>query len=167
MKEYISTIIYICIFSIILELVLPDNKLKKYVGVLVSLVIILTLVTPVIDVLNEENVIQTISNTIETIQANTKIAATSYDFAALKDKTVLGSVKSSLEKELLDNCKEKFKAKVQISDVEINLDSNYEIASITLYSITKLDIVMVKEILSYLEDEYNIKDYLVEIVEEV
>ena len=32
MKEYASTIIYICIFAIILELILPDNKLKKYVG---------------------------------------------------------------------------------------------------------------------------------------
>jgi len=35
MSEYISTIIYICVFCIILELILPENKLKKYIGVLV------------------------------------------------------------------------------------------------------------------------------------
>ena len=39
MTQYVSTIIYICVFSIILELILPNNKLKKYVSVLVSLVI--------------------------------------------------------------------------------------------------------------------------------
>ena len=42
MKEYISTILYVSIFSIILELILPDNKIKKYINSLIGLLIVIS-----------------------------------------------------------------------------------------------------------------------------
>ena len=167
MSNYISTIIYISIFCIILELILPHNKLKKYIGVLISLVVILTLVSPLIDFFDEEKIVNVLSKSIEDIKLN--VGSTnnlSYDFEDYKERAVLSNVKEKLEAEILNTCKEKFENDFQVSRVDISLDENYEITGVTVYVKKVEEIFSAYRIINFLEEKYNIKDYLIEIVEE-
>ena len=166
MKEYISTIIYVSIFSIIIELILPNNKLKKYIGVLISLVIILILISPLIDVFNNEEIIKTISNTVQDIKLNVTGNVKSYDFSDYKDRIIFNSVKTKLEKEVLSGCQNEFKDKISVKDVKIGLNNNYEITEVDIYIEKVSDVFSAYEIISFIEAKYNIKDYLINILEE-
>ena len=167
MTNYITTIIYISIFCIILELILPDNKLKKYIGVLISLVIILTLVSPLIDFFNEDRIVEVISKSIDDIKLNVKSKDNlSYDFSDYKGRVVLSRVKEKLESEILNGCKQKFKADFEISKVDISLNADYEITSINIYVKKVNEINSAYRIINFLEEEYNIKDFLIQVIEE-
>ncbi len=164
MKEYISTIIYVCIFSVILELILPENKLKKYVGVLVSLVIIITLISPVIDVLKNEDVIATISSTIEDIQG--KVETKKYDFNNLQNRLIFSSVKEKLEEEIYAKCKERFGLRYGIKKVKITLDEEYKLENINIYVGNLPEVSLASEIIDYLSSSYEIDAGVINVIRE-
>lgn len=164
MSEYISTIIYICIFSIILELILPENKLKKYIGVLVSLLVILTLISPIINVLKEQNVIQVISSAIGNIQSKVEIKESKFN--NLKNKFILSSVKKDLEQEIHTKCKGKLDAKFGISKVKIALNEKYKLQSIDIYVKKLEEIASAKEIIEFVACEYEIEETIINVIRE-
>lgn len=164
MSQYISTIIYICIFSVILQLILPENKLKKYVRVLVSLIIILTLISPVIDVLATDNVIAVISSALENIQSNVEIKE--YDSLNLDSKIVFSSAKKNIEREIYIKCKEKFDTKFGVSKVKISLNEEYIVEDIDIYVQELPEVAQAAEIIDYIASEYQIKVNLINVIKE-
>ena len=164
MQEYVSTIIYICIFCIILELILPENKLKKYVGVLISLVIILTLISPIINILDENSVIQAISSSIESIQTN--VSSNKYNFSNIENKLIFSSVKKDLEQEILNKCKEKFGTRFNVQSVVILLKENYELEDINIYIENLPEIAMAGNIIDFVSNEYEINASLINVIGE-
>ncbi|MBQ8044025.1 MAG: stage III sporulation protein AF [Clostridia bacterium] len=164
MQQYISTIIYICVFSVILQLILPDNKLKKYVGVLVSLIIILTLISPVIDVLKNDDVIAVISSTLDNIQS--KVQVKEYDVPNLQNKIVLSATKEKLEEEIYTKCKEKFDLKFGINKVKIFLNEEYTIEDIDVYVKNLPEVAQAAEIIDYITSEYGIEAGAINVIRE-
>lgn len=164
MTEYISTIIYICIFSVILELILPNNKLRKYIGVLVSLLVILTLVSPIINVLKNEQVTQVISSTIENIQS--KVEIKEYEFNNIENRIIFSSVKNDLESEIYTKCKEKLDTKFQISKVKISLNEEYKIEDIDVYVKELEEVIMAAEIIDFVANEFKINPSIINVIKE-
>lgn len=164
MTEYVSTIIYICIFSIILELILPDNKLKKYVSVLVSLVIILTLLSPIVNLIKSDNVLETISNAIDSIQS--KVEIKEYDFNNLGNRLIFSSVKEDLEDEIYTKCKDKFESKFGINKVKISLTKEYTLEDIDIYVDRLGEIALAGEIIDFVANEYSIEASVINVIRE-
>ena len=164
MQQYISTIVYICIFSVILQLILPDNKLKKYVGVLVSLIVILTLISPVIDVLNNDAVVETISSTLDNIQSNIEIKER--NTINLDSKIIFSSTKKKIENEIYTKCKEKFDSKFGIAKVKISLNAEYVVEYIDVYVNKLPEVAMAGEIIDYIATEYEIQADLINVIKE-
>lgn len=164
MFEYISTIIYICIFSVILELILPSNKLKKYIGVLVSLLVILTLVSPIINVLKNENVIQVISSAVDEIQS--KVTVKEYNFGNLQNSLIFSSVKEKLEDEIYTKCKEKYDIKYGISKVKISLDEQYKLEDIDIYVRKLEEVANAGEVIDFVAYEYEIAPSVINVIKE-
>lgn len=163
MSEYISTIIYICVFCIILELILPENKLKKYIGVLVSLVIILTLISPVLNLFESESVVATISNAVDSIKS--KIEVKEYNFGNVKNKIILSSTKENIQDEIASKCKERFQ-KYNISKVRITLTENYLIEDIDIYVKNLPEVRVAGEIIDYVSETYNIQADVINVIKE-
>ena len=163
MTEYISTIIYICVFCVILELILPENKLKKYIGVLVSLVIILTLISPVLNLFESESVVATISSAVDSIKS--KIEVKQYDFSNAKNRIILSSAKKNMENEIASNCKEKF-VKYNVSKVRISLTEDYLIEDVDVYIKKLPEVRMAGEIIDYVSGTYNIQADLINVIKE-
>lgn len=164
MSEYVSTIIYICVFCIILELILPENKLKKYIGVLVSLVIILTLISPVLNLFESDSVVATISNAIDNVKS--KIEVKEYDFSNIKNRIILSSTKENIEEDIALKCKEKFGLKYNISKVRITLTDTYLIRDIDIYVKNLPEVAMAGEIIDYIASSYNIQVSLINVIKE-
>ena len=164
MRDYISTIIYICVFSIILELILPENKLKKYIGVLVSFIIILTLITPVFNLLESESVVATLSNAIDSVKS--RIDVKDYDFGDVQNRIILFSTKENIEKEIAIKCKEKFDKKYEINKVKITLGEDYTLKNIDVYVKKIYEVAHAGEIIDYIAGNYNIQSGLINVIKE-
>lgn len=164
MTEYISTIIYICIFAVILELILPNNKLRKYVGVLVTLIIILTLISPIISVLKNDEVVEVISSAISNVKSKVKIKE--YNFNGLQNRIIFSSVKEDIEREIYTACSESFDVKYGISKVKLELNDEYKIEHIDVYVKNLTQVANAGEIIDFIANQYEIDDSIINVIKE-
>lgn len=164
MSEYISTIIYICVFSVILELILPENKLRKYVGVLVALLVILTLISPIVNLIENDEVTEVISSAIDNIQSKVKVKE--HNVANLQNRLIFSSVKEDLEDEIYAKCKKELDVKFGIKKVKISLNEEYKMEDIDVY-VNKLDeIASAAEIIDFVSQEYEIDSSIINVIRE-
>jgi len=164
MSEYISTIIYICIFSVILELILPNNKLRKYVGVLVSLLVILTLISPIISMLKNDNVTQVISSAIEDIQS--KVQIQEYNFNNLQNRLIFSTVKEDLEEDIYKKLKEKHDSEFGVVKVKLSIDEEYKIKAIDVYVRCLEEVASAAKIIDFISYEYEIDARIINVIKE-
>lgn len=162
MKEYISTIIYISIFSIILELILPNNKMKKYIVSLIGLLIVIIVSMPVINFFKNEDVILALSTAIDEISFSNETMH-EYDFVKQRDRMVSSSVKDKLEEEILSSCNKDLK-EYSISKVRINLDDEYKVKEIDVFVKSINDVEDARKIINYITDTYNVKEQVINII---
>lgn len=164
MAEYVSTIIYISIFCIILELILPENKLKKYVSVLASLIILLNLISPIVNLIKNNEVVYTISETINKLEENVQVKQ--YDFNNLGNRLIFSSVRENLEEDIYTKCNNSINGKFKVSKVKINLTEEYMLKEINVYVQNLEEIAMAGEIIDYIADEYSVDSKIINIIKE-
>lgn len=164
-KEYVTSILYIAIFGIILELFLPNSKLKKYVSAFISLVIIITIISPVFNVLKDGKIEETLDNALLAISNNTVTAKTEsgIDFSKYMNTTIVSRVKNNLEQELYNSFSEKLENITKVEQVEVNLDSSYQIEEVVVH-ITEREINLVKIVLDKIISEYEIPSDMLKVI---
>ena len=169
MQSYIQSIIYISIFVVIVELILPNSNLKRFVTVIVSLIVIMTIISPIYNFANEDamenlnNVINAISNPSN---FQDKIESTDIDISKYSSKTILSRVKVNLEKSILKALKSDLKDSVSVDDVNIILDNKSQIQEIKIY-ISNIKEDKVQNITNILDDilsKYNVPKDLLTII---
>lgn len=70
-KSIIYSIIYISIIGVLIELFVPQSKMKKYTTMLMVLLVIITLLSPLVSLLENDTISQAIAKAIQTISVNT------------------------------------------------------------------------------------------------
>lgn len=167
MKEYILSIMYIAIFALVLELIIPDGKLKKYVISIISLLAIITIISPLKNVLKAENVESTIKNVTETLSnnVNTKdIDISKYDFSKYSNTNITTSVKEKIEKSIIEEL-----GTDEVGDVNVILDDEYIIEKVEIYMVKKnselLGTAKVSKIIQKVSDKFNIEQSKIKIIE--
>ncbi|MGL5067007.1 MAG: stage III sporulation protein AF [Sarcina sp.] len=118
LKEFVITLTTVSIFMVAVELILPDNSLKKYQNFILSLIMLAVMLTPIIKIFNSE---KDLSREIQ--------AAIDKEFDGSKESFYEGETSSSfIVSRLEENCKivledkfEGFKFIVNI-DGKVNLD---------------------------------------------
>lgn len=162
MKEYISTIIYVAIFSIILELILPSNKLKKYITGLMGLLVVIVIASPVLNFLKDGDVILALSTAIENIGVTEDTYAT-YDFSKQRDKMISSSVKERLEDTIYESCVNKFPG-FNVKGVNIEIDEEYKVKEINAV-VKNIDTVEdARQIINHITETYNVQEQVINIV---
>lgn len=164
-KEYVTSILYIAIFGIILELFLPNSKLKKYVSTFISLVIIITIISPIFNVLKDDNIEKALDNALLAISNNTSVVKgeSNIDFSKYMNTTIVSRVKENLEQELYNSFSEKLEKITTVERVEVNLDSNYQIEEVVVH-ITEGEINLVKIVLDKIISEYEIPSDMLKVI---
>ena len=136
MVEWISnwaeSIIVAVIIATIIEMILPEGNSKKYIKVVIGVYVLFTIITPVINKFNGEDVqvsdILDLDTYIEEAEASVKMQNTIQDN---NQSSIMGMYSSGLK----DDMKAKIEAKGYIvNSVDINIadDESYTIEGITL-----------------------------------
>ena len=166
-KEYVTSILYIAIFAIILELFLPNTKLKKYVSSFISLLIILTIISPVFNFLKGNGVEEAIDNALLAISNNTGTSNATQQgdlkFKEYMNTTIVSRVKTNLEEELFDKFSKNLKDITTVEKVEVELNDDYKIEEVIVYT-TDGSISMAKLVLDKIISEYDIPSNMLKIV---
>ncbi len=166
-KEYVTSILYIAIFAIILELFLPNTKLKKYVSSFISLLIILTIISPVFNFLKGNGVEEAIDNALLAISNNTGTSNATQQgdlkFKEYMNTTIVSRVKTNLEEELFDKFSKNLKDITTVEKVEVELNEDYKIEEVIVYT-TDGSISMAKLVLDKIISEYDIPSNMLKIV---
>lgn len=155
-KLWINSMLCIGIFVLFIKLIIPNNNLKKYIYSLIGIITIVTVISPVMDLLNDDSIETSLNQVINNISEND----TSIESANINKYQDLNNqaVKKGFIDKLSSDIKTKLENKgVTVSEIEITLDNEY--------GIEKVDIKVEKyssscpnsnSVISFVKNEYDI-----------
>lgn len=142
LKTFVVTLTTISVFVVAVELVLPDNKLKKYQEFALSLIVLSVILTPIVKIFTGNNVKAdielAIDNTFNKDKESFYESETSNSFIITRLEE---NCKNLLEEKFTDN---KFKVSI---DANINLDViNMNINEVNIKVLEKTTSSKVKDV---------------------
>lgn len=167
-RIYINTLLCLGIFITILQFIIPKNNMRKYIYSLTGIIMIITIISPLVNLLKNPNIEEGISQVISNIDSY-KIENNSSDEKykeaneKLLKEQVIDKIKIDIEKKLKDN-------EIEVRDISIYLEDNYDIKKISI-NINNLNSNSKKfsnlnNIVKYITEQYCIDYSKIEVVEE-
>ena len=110
-KAYINTLLCLGIFITILQLIIPKNKSRKYIYSLIGIIMIITVISPVVDLLKNENIEDGINQVLANIDSY-KIEE------SVNDETYKEANENTIKNQVILEIKEDIKNKVSEKNIE-------------------------------------------------
>lgn len=164
-KNWINTLLMLGIFITILQLVIPNTNLKKYVNSLIGIVVIVTIISPVYDIFKngnlEENLNLVLANMDSVKPENT---------VKVNDNIQNKLLVNSMQDKIKENIEEKLKNEdIVASNIRVDVSEKYEISSIEIIFNEKLDNTKkekINKIVKNIKEEYEIEYSKISVLEE-
>lgn len=128
-KEYIVTLVSMLMIITAIELIAPDNSMKKYIKFVMGLILISIMIIPVISLVTTD--VTSFSNKLESY-----LSIESYSEYSQKEDSNLAA-KEMFKKNLEDNCQILLEEKFGDLKFELDIECNLDSKNIT-YNITKI-----------------------------
>lgn len=164
-KEYINTLVVLSIVMFLVEMLLLNNSLKKYVMLVVTSIFLVYTVSPFF---KKNDIEKEVTNVCSKITRDLDITDNKVNIDLIVQKEEEGILKEALCRMQEDIKKECIKRKILCKDVIIVTENKNKVKEVIL-KIKNLDssILNIKEILSYINETYNIEENLIKVEEEV
>lgn len=164
-KNWINTLLMLGIFITILQLVIPNTNLKKYVNSLIGIVVIVTIISPVYDIFKngnlEENLNLVLAN-IDSVKPENTVNVNDN----IQNKLLVNSMQDKIK----ENIEEKLKNEdIVASNIRVDVSEKYEISSIEIIFNEKLDNTKkekINKIVKNIKEEYEIEYSKISVLEE-
>ncbi len=166
-RNWINILLCLGIFITIIQLIMPKNKLRKYIYSLVGIVTIITIVSPVMNLLKNKNMEESLKQVISNIDTGEN---SSLDVQKYKDATE-NAVKTSFVNSLkVDVTNRLSQNGVEVIKTEIFVDSEYNIEKVEI-NVKKLNednvkLSSVTQVVKYINEEYDIDLSKIIVIEE-
>lgn len=166
-RNWINMLLGLGIFVTIIQLVMPKNNLKKYIYSLIGIITIITIVSPIIDILKSETMNDSIKEVISNIDMDQMKEFNSEKYLNVNKDAVkesfVSSLKMDIKNKLLQNS-------IQIIKSEIFVDSDYNIEKIEI-NIKKIDennskLSSVTQVVKYINEQYDVDFSKIVVIEE-
>lgn len=167
-RNWIVAMLCLGILIVIVQLVIPKTNLRKYVYSLIGIVTVITIVSPIVDVLKTGNVNSSISSVLDSMSSNEDTITVNSD--GLQDKQ-----NELLKVQFIENLKSDVMFKLAHKDVEVNsinisVDDDYNVTKIEVkiakINIEKTSLNSVNEVIKYINSEYDIDYSKISVIEE-
>lgn len=167
-RNWIVAMLCLGILIVIVQLVIPKTNLRKYIYSLIGIVTVITIVSPIVDVLKTGNVSSSISSVLDSMSSNEDTITVNSD--GLQDKQ-----KELLKVQFIENLKSDVMFKLAHKDVVVNsinisVDDDYNITKIEVkiakINVEKTSLNSVNEVIKYINSEYDIDYSKISVIEE-
>lgn len=170
LREFLEQIIFIAITLIFIELILPKGNTKKYIYVILSLFVLLNVISPIVDIINDADM-QNIYDDVLGKLSTAKEEDIAKDIAVFSEYKK-GKVEESMHNELKKDITEKLSnMNIELKDIKFSLNDNYSFENLEI-TIDNLDYlgenkkIKISDIITTLEKEYNLQNNVIKITEE-
>ena len=167
-KTYINTLLCLGIFITILQLIIPKNKSRKYIYSLIGIIMIITVISPVANLLENKDMEGSINEVMANIDKYSISDEGSYnEYKEANEDIIKKQVKFSIESEIKNKLSEN---NIVVSDIKVYLEENYDIKKITV-KINNLNgnnttFSNLNSVIKYINKEYQIDYSKIEVIEE-
>ena len=168
-KGYINALLCLGIFVTILQLIIPKNKLRKYIYSLIGIIMIITVISPVVNLMKNETLESGINEVLANIDSYgvESNVNRNYEYKEANDNTVKNQVILGMQNDITNKLKEK---NINVSNVDVYLEDDYDIKKIIL-NIKNLNndnglFLDLNSVVKYITEEYGIEYSKVEVIEE-
>lgn len=167
-RNWIVAMLCLGILIVIVQLVIPKTNLRKYIYSLIGIVTVITIVSPIVDVLKTGDVSSSISSVLNSMTSNEDTITVNSD--GLQDKQ-----KELLKVQFIENLKSDVMFKLAHKDVEVNsinisVDDDYNVTKIELkiakINVEKTSLNSINEVVKYINSEYDIDYSKISVIEE-
>ena len=167
-RNWIVAMLCLGILIVIVQLVIPKTNLRKYIYSLIGIVTVITIVSPIVDVLKTGNVSSSISSVLDSMSSNEDTITVNSD--GLQDKQ-----NELLKVQFIENLKSDVMFKLAHKDVVVNsinisVDDDYNITKIEVkiakINVEKTSLNSVNEVIKYINSEYDIDYSKISVIEE-
>lgn len=167
-KTYINTLLCLGIFITILQLIIPKNKSRKYIYSLIGIIMIITVISPVVNLLKNENIEDGLNQVLANIdEFKIDEGADDEGYKEVNEDTVKNQVILGIKEDIKEKLSEK---NIEVNDVQVYLEENYEIKKISLNikNINNDNILFsdLNSVIKYINEEYEIEYSKIEVIEE-
>lgn len=164
-RNWIVALLCLSILIVIIQLVIPKTTLRKYIYTLIGIITVITIISPVVDLLKKQDIKESIADVLSSF--NTNDAAISVNSSDLEEKKT-GLVKVQFIDSIKQDIKDKLESKnITVKSINVSVDDNYDITKLEIkITKSKTGIVSVNEIVKYVNNEYGIDYSKISIVEE-
>lgn len=167
-RNWIVALLCLSILIVIIKLIIPKTNLRKYIYTLIGIITIITIISPVVDVLKNKNVEESISDVLFSIENNGKvISVNSNGLEDRRDELVKMQFIDNLKSDVMFKLADK---KIIVNNVNVSIDDEFNIKRINI-NIAKIDqsktsVNSISEIIKYLNAEYDIDSSKITVIEE-
>lgn len=155
-KSWISMMVILGIAFTLIRMITPNTNLKKYIESIIGVVSILTILTPIISMLNNDNVTESISNSISELLTVETMSKDYNEYVEKNTSNVISDFENRIEADIKKKIKEKINQEV-IVNVKVN----------NAYSIEKINVLLKKStdfnIKHFISNEYDITEDKIEV----
>lgn len=169
LKSYVQQIIYIGIIAIIIEIIMPKGNTKKYIYVVLSLFVLLNVVSPIVNVVKDIDVQNTLDNVLETISGNVSTDTSNIEeFSEYANAKVKEKLEEKLKTELAAKLLE---IDIKVKEVKIitDIDSNFKEIEILVENLEYLEenkITKIADTIKLVSESYGVDENNIVISEE-
>lgn len=167
-KNWIVALLCLSVLIVIIKLIIPKTKLRKYIYTLIGIITVITILSPVVDLLKSKNVEESISDVLFSIENNGKvISVNSNGLEDRRDELVKMQFIDNLKSDVMFKLANK---KIIVNNVNVSIDEEFNIKRINI-NIAKIDqsktsVNSISEIIKYLNAEYDIDSSKITVIEE-
>ena len=133
-RNWIVALLCLSILIVIIQLVIPKTNLRKYIYTLIGIITVITIISPVVDLLKKQDIKESIADVLSSF--NTNDVTVSVNSSDLEEKKT-GLVKVQFIDSIKQDIKDKLESKnITVKSINVSVDDNYDI--------TKLEIKILK-----------------------
>lgn len=165
-KSWISALLCIGIFVSVLELILPKSKIKKYIYILVGIVTTITIISPAINLLKQDDIAQSVSSVLNNFNSssNSNNNVNLDEYKTNQENLLKDEFVNSLQKDIQSKLTLRG---IGVTQVKVTINDNYDIQKIEVKT-TKLTDTPLKEVskvAEYINSEYDVDFSKIEVIE--
>ncbi len=169
-KEFLEQIIFVAITLIFIELILPKGNTKKYIYVILSLFVLLNVISPIVNIIKDadmQNIYDDVLGKLSTAKEE-DIENDIAVFSEYKKEKIEESMRDELKKDITEKLSN---INVELKDIKFSLNDDYSFENLEI-TIGNLDYLgdskndKILDIITKLEEEYNLQNNVIKITEE-
>ena len=166
-KGWVSAMLCIGIFMSFIQLIIPKTNLKKYIYSLIGIVTIITVVSPVVNLLKNKNMEESVSQVIANISSDNVEEIDTQEYTEKTEETIRQTFALNMKKDIQNKLEEKG---IVVKTIDMFLTDQYNVEKLEIcidkINVKRTSLENVTDVVKYINEQYDLDFSKIQVIEE-